>query len=168
MTTIPDVSSFFAKKVSSPYIMQQTMVRVKDPIVSLTFYTDVLGMNLLSASDFPQWGFSVYFVGYVDPAILPADTKERWTFVSKIPGTVELTWNHGSENSDGNVYNTGNSDATGTADGQKVRAQGRTPLQWVRALFLPVRVLTCHCGMMYTGQGRLRSPWHQRTRRVRS
>ena len=97
MAKMPDVSEFFAKKNSSPYIMQQTMVRCKDPIKSLKFYTEILKMNLLSASDFPQWGFSVYFVGYVDPATLPADTANRWEYVSKIPGTVELTWNHGSE-----------------------------------------------------------------------
>ena len=34
---------------------------------------------------------------------------------------VELTWNYGSENEDGMVYNTGNADATGTADGSKIR-----------------------------------------------
>jgi lactoylglutathione lyase len=34
---------------------------------------------------------------------------------------VELTWNYGSEQEEGLVYNTGNSDATGSADGQKVR-----------------------------------------------
>jgi lactoylglutathione lyase len=118
---MPDVSDFFAKKNSSPYVMQQTMVRCKDPMQSLKFYTEVLNMNLLSASDFPQWGFSVYFVGYVDPATLPADTVNRWEYVSKIPGTVELTWNHGTESEEAKVYNTGNGDTTGTADGQKVK-----------------------------------------------
>ena len=79
-------------------------------------------MNLLMASDFPQWGFSVYFVGYVDPSIIPADTADRWTFASKIPGTVELTWNHGTEKEDApRTYNTGNSDTVGTGDGQKVK-----------------------------------------------
>jgi len=122
MSTIPDVSEFFSKRNVSPYIMQQTMVRCKDPIKSLKFYTEVLNMNLLSASDFPQWGFSVYFVGYVDPATLPADTANRWEYVSKIPGAVELTWNHGTEKEEAaKVYNTGNADATGTADGQTVK-----------------------------------------------
>ena len=36
------------------------------------------------------------------------------------PGCVEITWNHGSEKKDGPVYNTGNSDTTGTQDGNKV------------------------------------------------
>ena len=37
------------------------------------------------------------------------------------PGCVELTWNHGTEKYDGNIYNTGNSDSTGSVDGQKVK-----------------------------------------------
>ncbi len=37
------------------------------------------------------------------------------------PGCVEITWNHGTETNSTNVYNTGNSDTTGTQDGQKVK-----------------------------------------------
>ncbi len=37
------------------------------------------------------------------------------------PGCIELTWNYGSEKEEGKVYNTGNADATGTNDGEKVR-----------------------------------------------
>merc|ERR1719204_1559211 len=78
-------------------------------------------MNLLSASDFEKWGFSIYFVGYVDPATLPEDTKNRWDYVSRLPGCVEITWNHGTELQEEAVYNTGNSDTTGTQDGKKVK-----------------------------------------------
>ena len=46
------------------YCMQQTMVRVKDPAVSMKFYCEVLGFKLLMYRDFPQWGFSVYFVAH--------------------------------------------------------------------------------------------------------
>merc|ERR1740117_1565381 len=46
------------------WVMQQTMFRVKDPKRSLDFYTKVLGMQLITVGDFPQWGFTVYFVGY--------------------------------------------------------------------------------------------------------
>ena len=38
------------------------------------------------------------------------------------PGCVELTWNYGSEKEEADrIYNTGNGDATGTGDGEKVR-----------------------------------------------
>ena len=46
------------------WVMQQTMYRIKDPKRSLDFYTKVLGMRLLTAAEFPEWGFTVYFVGY--------------------------------------------------------------------------------------------------------
>ena len=39
----------------------------------------------------------------------------------RTPGCIELTHNHGSEKEEGKVYNTGNSDPTGTTDGEKVR-----------------------------------------------
>lgn len=40
------------------YVMQQTMVRVKDPDASLKFYCEVLCFHLVMHRDFPQWGFS--------------------------------------------------------------------------------------------------------------
>ena len=36
------------------YIMQQTMLRVKDPVKSLQFYCEVLGFHLVMHRDFPQ------------------------------------------------------------------------------------------------------------------
>ena len=103
------------------FLMQQSMVRVKDPEASLKFYVEVLGFRLVMFRDFPQWGFSVYFVAHGLKGPAPADEDERWAFCMNTPGCVELTWNHGSEKADGAVYNTGNSDATGSADGEKVK-----------------------------------------------
>jgi len=103
------------------YIMQQTMVRVKDPEVSLRFYCEVLGFNLVMYRDFPQYEFTVYFVAQVDPALIPATPEEQWKFCMTTPGCIELTHNYGSETADGLVYNTGNSDTTGSQDGQKVK-----------------------------------------------
>ena len=40
------------------YIMQQTMIRVKDPEKSLDFYCNVLGFKLVMYREFPQWGFN--------------------------------------------------------------------------------------------------------------
>jgi lactoylglutathione lyase len=122
-TTIPDVSAYMSASrpaETKDYIMQQTMIRVKDPIRSLDFYTKVLGMKLLMAKDFPQWGFSVYFVAPSN-ALVPAEDGERWRLCMTTPGCIELTWNHGSETVPFKVYNTGNSDATGAQDGQPIK-----------------------------------------------
>jgi len=123
-STMPDVSKWFTQArpdETKDYVMQQTMVRVKDPIKSLEFYCDVLGFNLVMFREFPQWGFNVYFVAQADPSLIPTDPEAQWKFCMNTPGCIELTYNYGSMESDGRVYNTGNSDATGAADGQPVK-----------------------------------------------
>lgn len=50
------------------FLFQQTMYRIKDPRRSLPFYSEVLGMTLLVKLDFPEAKFSLYFMGYEDPA----------------------------------------------------------------------------------------------------
>ena len=76
---------------SKDYIMQQTMYRIKDPRRSLKFYTEVLGMTLLQKLDFPSMKFSLYFMGYENPAEIPKDHDQRsiWAFSKK--ATIELT-----------------------------------------------------------------------------
>lgn len=103
--------------------MQQVMLRIKEPRRSLDFYVKGLGMTLVLAKDFPQWNFSLYFVGYLPKGTtLPADDAERNAFACMIPGLVELTYNHGTAEAEGtHLYNTGNGDATGTGDGGKVK-----------------------------------------------
>ena len=105
------------------YIMQQTMVRVKDPKASLDFYCNVLGFKLLMYREFPQWEFNVYFVAPIaDASTIPEDEDGRWAMCMNTPGCLELTWNYGSEKEDAKyVYNTGNGDSTGTSDGQKIK-----------------------------------------------
>ncbi|EOY34472.1 Lactoylglutathione lyase family protein / glyoxalase I family protein isoform 2 [Theobroma cacao] len=73
------------------YFMQQTMLRIKDPKVSLDFYSRVLGMSLLKRIDVPELKFTLYFLGYEDVASAPRDPIDRtvWTFGK--PATVELT-----------------------------------------------------------------------------
>ena len=119
-----DPSKYFTAappEATKGYIMQQSMIRVKDPEASLKFYCEGLGFNLVMYRDFPQWGFSVYFVAPVDPATIPKTSDEQWGFCMKTPGCIELTWNYGSEKEEGKVYNTGNSDPTGSTNGEKVR-----------------------------------------------
>ncbi|XP_059659305.1 lactoylglutathione lyase isoform X2 [Cornus florida] len=105
------------------YIMQQTMYRIKDPKVSLDFYSRVLGMSLLKRLDFPEMKFSLYFMGYEklfffmqfqDPASAPSNSVDRtvWTFGRK--ATIELTHNWGTESDpDFKGYHNGNSEPRG-------------------------------------------------------
>lgn len=122
-TTTPDVSRFMKTDVSEAkdYIMQQTMYRVKDPIKSLEFYCDVLGFVLIMYKEFPKWGFNVYFVAQTDPRNVPEDEDGRWKYCMTTPGCLELTYNYGSEQQDGLVYNTGNADTTGVPGNDKVK-----------------------------------------------
>eukprot|EP00930_Biecheleria_cincta_P085736 TRINITY_DN75109_c0_g1_i1.p1 TRINITY_DN75109_c0_g1~~TRINITY_DN75109_c0_g1_i1.p1 ORF type:complete len:257 (+),score=41.77 TRINITY_DN75109_c0_g1_i1:52-822(+) len=123
-----DVSAYYAAPkdaATKDWVMQQTMYRVKDPVRSLDFYTKVLGMRLITVGDFPQWGFTVYFVGYPpekDLGPIPENDADKFAYCMKVPGCVELTWNHGSEAEDCDpLYNTGNSDTAGCSDGSTVR-----------------------------------------------
>ncbi|XP_057782601.1 lactoylglutathione lyase isoform X2 [Salvia miltiorrhiza] len=79
------------------YFLQQTMLRVKDPKVSLDFYSRILGMSLLKRLDFEELKFTLYFLGYEDTSSAPSDPIERttWTFSQK--ATLELTHNWGTE-----------------------------------------------------------------------
>ena len=45
-----------------------TMLRVGDLDTSISFYTDVLGMQLLRRKDYPDGKFTLAFVGYGDEA----------------------------------------------------------------------------------------------------
>lgn len=57
-----------------------TMLRVGDLDRSIAFYTEVLGMQLLSREDFPEGRFTLAFVGYGDGN-----------------AEIELTYNYGVE-----------------------------------------------------------------------
>ncbi|MCL4133604.1 UNVERIFIED_CONTAM: hypothetical protein GTU68_045548 [Idotea baltica] len=96
------------------FIFQQTMFRIRDPKVSLDFYTRIIGMSLLNKLDFPEMKFSLYFLGFEDVANIPKEASERtkWCFSQK--ATLELTHNWGSEsNPDFKGYHNGNSDPRG-------------------------------------------------------
>jgi len=127
-TTTPDVSRFMSgdrPEGTKDYIMQQIMIRVKDPMKSLEFYCDVLGFKLVMYREFSKWGFNVYFVAPVDSASIPKgldnDKDAQWDYCMKLPGCIELTFNYGSEKEDGLVYNTGNGDKTGVSNGESIK-----------------------------------------------
>ncbi|KAH9509469.1 Lactoylglutathione lyase [Bulinus truncatus] len=95
------------------FFFQQTMIRIKDPRKSLDFYTRVMGMTLLLKLDFPGMDFSLYFMGYENPADIPTDQKERVKFCFSRKATLELTHNFGTENDEKQAYHNGNSDPRG-------------------------------------------------------
>lgn len=98
------------------FVMNQTMMRIKEPVRSITFYTDVLGMQLLKRFDFPEMKFSLYFMGYLRPedGPLPDGPVERAAFVFNQKAMIELTHNWGTESDpDFAGYHDGNKDPRG-------------------------------------------------------
>ena len=47
------------------YVCNQTMIRIKDPKVSLDFYTRIIGMKLYRKLDFPEMKFTLYFLSCI-------------------------------------------------------------------------------------------------------
>ncbi|KAM9421194.1 lactoylglutathione lyase-like [Salvelinus alpinus] len=99
--------------ITQDYMLQQTMLRVKDPLKSLDFYTRIMGMTLLQKIDFPSMCFTLYFLGYEEKKEIPADIKDRtaWTFSRR--ATIELTHNWGSESDENLSHHNGNSEPKG-------------------------------------------------------
>ncbi|KAL6077049.1 hypothetical protein STEG23_008428 [Scotinomys teguina] len=62
---------------TNDFLLQQTMLRIKDPKKSLDFYTRVLGLTLLQKLDFPSMKLSLYFLAYEDKNDIPKDKNER-------------------------------------------------------------------------------------------
>ncbi|KAI8972178.1 glyoxalase I [Trametes punicea] len=88
---------------TASFKFNHTMLRVKDPQVSLKFYTEVLGMDLVAKNEFET--FTLYFLAFDHGS--PTTPENRF----QREGILELTHNHGTE-SDPNFqgYASGNSD----------------------------------------------------------
>ena len=87
------------------FVFNHTMLRVKDARASLDFYTRVLGFTLVRKNDYPDNGFSLYFlVTADDPSVIPDDDAARKEWVARQRGVLELTHNHGTEKEAGPVY----------------------------------------------------------------
>jgi lactoylglutathione lyase len=93
-------------------VLNQTMLRIKDPQRSVPFYRDVLGMTLLDRYDFPAMKFSLYFMGYPGGPV-PADRAARIKWVFEQPALLELTHNWGTEADADFAYHDGNADPRG-------------------------------------------------------
>ncbi|XP_074654822.1 lactoylglutathione lyase-like isoform X2 [Tubulanus polymorphus] len=89
------------------------MIRVKDPRVSVKFYSEILGMRLLKRLDFDQMKFSLYFMGFENAEDIPSDESERTQFCFTRKATLELTHNWGTEDKLEFEYHNGNKDPQG-------------------------------------------------------
>lgn len=84
------------------FLMNHSCLRIKDPKISLPFYTDVLGMKLLFTFESPDGTFTLYMLGYE----YNDDVKTKnW---SGRQGVLELCHNHGVENDANYTINNGN------------------------------------------------------------
>jgi lactoylglutathione lyase len=92
---------------------QQTMLRIQDPVKSLAFYRDTLGMTLIDTLDFPQYKFSLYFLTTLPESetySLTPGTQAAHDYLWSMEGVaLELTHNHDSTV----VYHPGNQEKDG-------------------------------------------------------
>ena len=68
---------------SNGFVLNHSMLRVKDPERALDFYTRIMGMRLLRKLDFPEMKFSLYFL-HRSEASAPRPT----TLASAPPGRL--------------------------------------------------------------------------------
>ena len=83
---------------SNGFVLNHSMLRVKDPERALDFYTRIMGMRLLRKLDFPEMKFSLYFLHRPDAGDAPPDDageRTAWMFAQR--GILELTHNWGTE-----------------------------------------------------------------------
>lgn len=96
---------------------QQTMLRIKDPKLSIPFYRDILGMSVVYETHFPSAKFSLYFMGsFPEGHKLPEDptSKEAGEYARSVSSCLlELTHNHGTEDDADFKHHNGNSDPRG-------------------------------------------------------
>lgn len=103
-----------APQAAKGFVFNHTMLRVKDPAVSIGFYTGVLGMRAVRRLDFPEMKFSLYFLAMLaDGEVLPEDEAalNEWVFSQR--GVLELTHNWGTENDPEFKYHDGNAQPQG-------------------------------------------------------
>eukprot|EP01041_Mallomonas_annulata_P006951 gene6951-14111_t len=109
--------------ITKKYTFAQTMMRVKDPVKSLHFYRDILGMSLLAEKHMgvgEEWGFSLYFLAHLPHGTIvpPHTSAEANDFMKEMMGPVlELTHNHGTEKNTDFRYHNGNDQESGQLRG---------------------------------------------------
>ncbi len=99
---------------SRGFVLNHSMLRIKDPKVSLDFYTRVFGMRLLRKLDFPEMKFSLLFLHRPEEGQAPPDevgARTAWTFAQR--SILELTHNWGTEDDPAFAYHDGNAQPQG-------------------------------------------------------
>lgn len=100
--------------VTDGFVLNHSMLRVKDPAVSLDFYTRILGMRVLRKLDFPEMQFSLYFLAKLqENEAVPENVDERTTWTFSQRGILELTHNWGTEAQADFAYHNGNAQPQG-------------------------------------------------------
>ncbi|KAH3903560.1 lactoylglutathione lyase GLO1 SCDLUD_001202 [Saccharomycodes ludwigii] len=104
-------SSYYPHVIKSlqKITLNHTCLRVKDPKVSVEFYTKKFGMKLLKQHKFPEYKFDLYFLGFdtnENKSKLKNSKGEIDVFQSS--GILELTHNYGTENDPTFKVNNGN------------------------------------------------------------
>ena len=109
----PGVSSTTAD-VTDEFILNHSMLRIKDPVASLDFYTRIMGMYVMRRLDFSEMSFSLYFLVKSEKNNPPPeDVGERTEWVFNQKSVLELTHNWGTEDQDDFAYHNGNSKPQG-------------------------------------------------------
>jgi hypothetical protein len=72
------------------FTWQQTMLRIKDPKLSLPFYEDMFGFKLVHFYNFPQWNFSLYFLAFIPD-------EEKFDLIPGSPESEKYLWSTKSE-----------------------------------------------------------------------
>lgn len=89
---------------TSKYILNHTMLRVKDPRASIKFW-EHLGMSLINKIDNPENKFCLYFLAFDGPNSV--SSGKHWT---NREGIIELTHNYGTEDDPNYKITNGNTD----------------------------------------------------------
>lgn len=107
-------SDMLPDPATADYILNHTMLRIKDPGPSLHFYCTLLGMRLVRKIDIAPGKFSLYFLGYLDADTeIPEDPQAATEFAFSQRGLLELTHNWGTEDDPEQAYHDGNSEPRG-------------------------------------------------------
>lgn len=83
---------------TSSYGFSHTMIRIKDPKVSLDFYTRILGMTLIRIMSMPNGKFTNYFLCYPQsPVPSRSNENQLMNWLWQQQGILELCHNWGTE-----------------------------------------------------------------------